>query len=71
MGGEKIKILKQSRLFVLPSFYESWGMVAAEAMAAGLPVVAYSLPVYQDLFSKGINQVKIGDKMVFAKDYKN
>jgi glycosyltransferase involved in cell wall biosynthesis len=66
MGEEKIKILKQSKIFVLPSFYESWGMVAVEAMAAGLPVVAYDLPIFPKIFSQGMIRVPIGDTKAFA-----
>lgn len=68
MGREKISLLKQSRLFVLSSFYESWGMVAVEAMAAGLPVVAYKLPILPALFSGGIIYAPIGNKDKFAQN---
>ena len=65
-GEEKIKILKQSKVFLFPSTYESWGQVAGEAMAAGLPVVAYNLPHYQTIFGKAMLKTEIGDKDQFA-----
>src|SRR5258706_3169298 len=32
---------KRARIFIFPSYYESFGLVALEAMACGLPVVGY------------------------------
>ena len=64
---EKVRVLKQSKLFLLPSFYESWGMVAAEAMAAGLPVVAYDLPIFSKIFPWGMIRVPIGEKKAFTR----
>lgn len=40
---EKIKTIKSSKLFVLPSHEEGWGIVIGEAIACGVPVVAYEL----------------------------
>jgi glycosyltransferase involved in cell wall biosynthesis len=34
------EVLYSANLFALPSSYEPWGIVVAEAMAAGLPVIA-------------------------------
>ena len=65
-GKEKYQIMKSSRIFVCPSTYESWGIVIAEAMACGLPVVAYELPVYKAIFHKGIITVPIGNTQLFA-----
>jgi glycosyltransferase involved in cell wall biosynthesis len=65
-GAEKIATLKSAKVFLMPSYYESWGMVIAEALAAGLPVVAYDLPIYRELFNAGVVTVPIGRIDQFA-----
>jgi len=48
MGAEKCQILKQSNVFLFPSYYESFGIVYLEAITLGVPVVEYDLPIYRD-----------------------
>ncbi len=60
-GSEKYKLMKSSKVFVFPSYYESWGVAVAEALACGLPVVAYDQPVYREVFRNAIIGVKIGE----------
>ena len=62
----KFKVMKESKILVFPSYYESWNRVICEAMACGLPVIAYDLPVYEDAYPKGMVKVPIGDKKAFA-----
>jgi glycosyltransferase involved in cell wall biosynthesis len=64
-GDEKFEILAGSKVFVMPSYYESFGQVALEAMKFGIPVVAYDLPpfaVFEDVMVK----VPILDNKKFA-----
>jgi len=66
-GQEKFDALRSSRLFLFPSYYESWGFAIAEAMACGLPVVAYDLPVYRGIYPKGMLTAPVGNTQELAK----
>lgn len=37
-------IYDRTRILIMPSVYESWGMVASEAMASGIPVICSDTP---------------------------
>ena len=65
-GDKKFELLKSSKIFLCPSYYESFAIVIAEAMACGLPVVAYNLDIYQDIYGDYINKVPLGDIQKFA-----
>jgi glycosyltransferase involved in cell wall biosynthesis len=63
----KYEILQASRVFVFPSYQESWGIAVAEAMACGLPAVAYNLPVYEEVFEDKLITIPLGDTDAMAK----
>jgi len=45
---EKFLLMKSSKLCLFPSYIEGWGLVPQEALACGLPVIVYDLPVYKE-----------------------
>ncbi|MEJ7653658.1 MAG: glycosyltransferase [Chloroflexia bacterium] len=51
----KWELLDQAMLFVHPSLQEGFGIVLLEAMLAGLPIVAYDLPVFRQFVSHGLH----------------
>jgi glycosyltransferase involved in cell wall biosynthesis len=66
-NDETFSILKSGKVFLAPSHEEGWGIAISEAMACGLPVVAWNLPAYEEIY--GDNIIKIGENNVdlFAK----
>ncbi len=52
---DPIPFLRASDVFVLPSAYESYGLVITEALASGIPVVATPVGVAADVIVDGEN----------------
>jgi glycosyltransferase involved in cell wall biosynthesis len=46
---EKIGVMKSSKIFLFPSYYEAFPIVVIEALACGLQVVGYDLPCLRRL----------------------
>ena len=65
-GGEKYKIFSQSKIVVHPSFFDSGGIAAYEAMAFGLPCVGFNLSSYRNYFPSGMLKVRVGELKEFA-----
>ena len=63
--SEKFRLLKSSRLFLMPSRYESWGIVVGEALVAGVPVLAYKLDCYPPVFGDFVRYVTPFDREEF------
>jgi glycosyltransferase involved in cell wall biosynthesis len=60
-------LFKSAKVFIFPSYEEGFGIVIAEALAANLPIVAWDLPVFEELFGSAIIKVAKGDVDSFAK----
>lgn len=57
---EAFGILKSAKVFVFPSYEEGFGIAILQAMACGLPVVAYDLPEYREIFRNQLVTVPLG-----------
>jgi glycosyltransferase involved in cell wall biosynthesis len=51
---DKLKVLKSSSILLFPSNFESWGVVIAEALGCGIPVIAFDLPQIKINFKDGV-----------------
>jgi glycosyltransferase involved in cell wall biosynthesis len=59
---EKWELLAGSWAFIAPSYMEHFGIAVREALSAGLPVVVYDLPPFEDLRGHpGLFTVPLGD----------
>jgi len=52
-----LELLSQSDLYISPSTYESYSMATAEAVAHGLPVLAYATGAIGDWIEDGVNGI--------------
>ncbi|HEX5399794.1 MAG TPA: glycosyltransferase [Verrucomicrobiae bacterium] len=65
-GAEKFRQLKSARLFLMPSRHEGLPIVVGEALASGLPVVAYELEMYRSFFGPLVHYVPCFDVETFC-----
>jgi glycosyltransferase involved in cell wall biosynthesis len=66
--AQKNELITQSRLGLSLSFEEGWGLSINEFLAAGLPVVAYGLPIFDVVFPGQLASVPVGDKPGIAQN---
>lgn len=59
--------MKTARILFAPSHEEGWGIFICEAMAAGLPVVAYDLPVFRSIYKGAFAAVTQFETANFAR----
>jgi glycosyltransferase involved in cell wall biosynthesis len=59
--AEKRRILGESRVLVAPSYEEGWGIAVCEALASGVPVVAYRHQVLDEIFGPAYLGASLGD----------
>lgn len=65
-NNQAYKVLKESSVFIFPSHEEGFGIAIAEAFACSVPVVAWDLLVYKEVFPKGLLTAPVGDSKEFA-----
>jgi len=65
---EAFDVVRSSGVFLFPSHEEGFGIVVAEALACGVPVIAWDLPVYREVFPEALLPVTPGDTNGFASE---
>ena len=67
-GAEKYKVYLQSKIFLHGTIYDNNGMVAAEALCSGIPVIMYDLPQLRYIYKDGCIKIEIGNKNQYAQE---
>lgn len=65
---EKFQLYKKSKVFIYPSRREGFGIAVAEALLLGLPVVAWRIPIFEELYCQNQHKTKV--RLVKFEDYK-
>jgi glycosyltransferase involved in cell wall biosynthesis len=65
-NDRSFSLIKNSKVFLFPSHEEGFGIAIAEAMACGVPVIAWNLPVYDEIFENSLIQISENDFHSFS-----
>ena len=65
---QKILLLRRSRMLILPSYEENWGIVIGEALASGIAVIAYDLKDIRPIWGDNVIWCPLGDRKTFSKE---
>jgi glycosyltransferase involved in cell wall biosynthesis len=69
---EKMELYSRTKVFIFPSSREGFGIAVAEALFLGIPVIAWKIPVFEDLYSNNeetkIKLVELGNVNLFAEE---
>jgi glycosyltransferase involved in cell wall biosynthesis len=72
---EKIELYSRTKIFLFPSSREGFGIAVAEAIYLEIPVIAWDIPVFKDLYSNSedekIKLVELGNWNLFAEEATN
>jgi glycosyltransferase involved in cell wall biosynthesis len=69
--AQKFYLLKRSKLLVIPSRFEGFGMPPAEAIYCGKPVIAYDLDITRWIYGDTVSFVKPGNIKELSKYIEN
>jgi glycosyltransferase involved in cell wall biosynthesis len=58
---DKIELYSRAHVFIFPSTMEGFGIAVAEALYAGLPVITWKLPVFEEMYAEFRERVKLID----------
>mgnify|MGYP000960408225 CR=1 FL=1 len=64
----KMKLIMQSKMFILPSYEENWAIVIGEALASRIPVICYDIPEIRPIWDKYVKWVEKGNITNFAEE---
>ena len=56
-GFKKAVIVAESKILILPSYHESFSLVAVEAISVGTPVIAFDIPALRSIYKYGVEFV--------------
>jgi glycosyltransferase involved in cell wall biosynthesis len=65
---KKYELMKNSKVFIFPSHEEGFGIAIAEALACSMNVIAWNLPVYDEIYGENITTVDFGDVSKFSQE---
>jgi glycosyltransferase involved in cell wall biosynthesis len=68
---DKYKLYSRAKVLIFPSMFEGYGIAVTEALAAGMTIVAWKLPVFQERFgndTSGVRLIEMGKLSLFAEE---
>jgi glycosyltransferase involved in cell wall biosynthesis len=63
----KFAIMLRSKLFLMPSYADDWGIAILDAMSCGVPAIVYETPALRTVWGDDVTFVPAGDTASFGR----